>query len=100
MKIDIQSIHFDSDQKLLDYVNKKAERLTKYFNRITEVFIFLKLENTSSMNVQSKLVEIKVLLPGNTLFSKEQAPSFEAAADESFDHIRRQLKRHKEKIRN
>ena len=100
MKIDIQSIHFDADQKLLDYVNLKAERLSKYFDRITEIEIYLKLENTSSLNVKNKLVEIKALLPGNTLFSKEAAPSFEVATDQSFDHMRRQLKRHKEKIRN
>ena len=100
MNVDIQSIHFDADQKLVDYVNKKAQRLTKFFDRITNVEVFLKLENTSSLNVKNKWVEIKVLLPGNTLFSKEFAPTFEAAADQSFDHMRRQLKRYKEKIRN
>lgn len=100
MHIDIQSIHFDADQKLKDYVQKKAERLSKYFDRITEIEIFLKLENASSLNVKNKLVEVKVLLPGNTLFSKESAPTFEVASDQSFDHMRRQLKRYKEKIRN
>ena len=100
MKIDIQSIHFDADQKLVDYVNTKAERLTKYFDRIMQVEIFLKMENDSTLNVKSKLVEVRAFLPGNTLFSKERAPTFESAADQSFDHMRRQLKRHKEKIRN
>ena len=92
MKTDIQSIHFDADQKLVDYVSTKAERLTKYFDRIMEVEVFLKMENTSTLNVKNKLVEVRAKLPGNTLFSKESAPTFEAAADQSFDHLRRQLK--------
>ncbi|TXK46431.1 ribosomal subunit interface protein, partial [Pontibacter qinzhouensis] len=41
--------------------------------------------------------EIKLFVPGSTLFSQENAPSFEAAADAAVDAMRRQLKKFKEK---
>ncbi|WP_439651043.1 HPF/RaiA family ribosome-associated protein [Pontibacter qinzhouensis] len=40
---------------------------------------------------------MKLFVPGSTLFSQENAPSFEAAADAAVDAMRRQLKKFKEK---
>ena len=36
MKVRVQSIHFDADQKLLQFVNEKVDKLTQFFDDIID----------------------------------------------------------------
>jgi putative sigma-54 modulation protein len=56
----------------------------------------MRLEKNESN--ENKIVEVKLNIPGNQLFAKEHAKTFEAAADEAVESLRRQLKKHKEKL--
>ncbi len=95
MKLQMHSIHFDADQKLIDFIQKKADKLETYFDRIQDGEVFMRLDkNEKNAN---KIVEIKLNVPGKQFFAKHQTDSFEAAADESIEGLRRQLKKHKEK---
>lgn len=96
MKLNIQSIHFDADQKLLDLLQTKADKLDTYFDRIVSGDVFLRLEKSD--NRENKLVEIKLEVPGNDLFASKKAASFEEAGDEAFEALRRQVKKLKEKM--
>lgn len=96
MKLQMHSIHFDADQKLLDFIQAKADKLETFYDRITEGEVFLRLNNNDG--IDNKTVEIKLFVPGATLFSKENAGTFEAATDEAVESLRRQIKRHKEKM--
>lgn len=96
MKLNIQSIHFDADQKLLDIIQNKADKLDTYFDRIVSGDVFLRLEK--SENRENKLVEIKLIVPGNDLFASKKSSSFEEAADEAIEALRRQVKKLKEKL--
>lgn len=96
MKLQIHSIRFDADQKLLDFIQKKVDKLETFYDRIVDAEAFLRLDK--DQNRENKVVEIKLNIPGNTLFSKEQSASFEAATDEAVESLRRQLKKHKEKM--
>jgi putative sigma-54 modulation protein len=96
MKLQIQSIHFDADQKLLDFIQKKADKLETFFDRILDGEVFLRL-NKDSVSKDNKVVEIKINIPGGSLFVKESAASFEAATDTAVDALKAQLKKHKEK---
>jgi len=96
MKLQIHSIHFDADQKLLDFIQKRADKLETFYDRIIDGEVFLRLEKDPSK--KNKIVEFKINIPGNTLFSKEQSESFEAATDEATEALRRQVKKHKEKL--
>lgn len=96
MKLQMHSIHFDADQKLIDFIQKKADKLETYFDRIQDGEVFMRLDkNERNAN---KIVEIKLNVPGKQFFAKHQTDSFEAAADESIEGLRRQLKKHKEKV--
>nr|WKN38209.1 ribosome-associated translation inhibitor RaiA [Tunicatimonas sp. TK19036] len=95
MKLQMHAVHFDADPKLIDFIQRKAEKLEALYERIIDGEVFLKLENGGSIN--NKIVEIKLNIPGNQLFAKEQDESFEAAADRTVEALRRQLKKHKEK---
>lgn len=96
MKLQMHSIHFDADQKLLDYIQKKSEKLDTFFDRITGGEVFLRL-NKDTLSHENKVVEIKLSVPGHTLFAKETSGSFEAAADVAVEALKSQIKKYKEK---
>lgn len=96
MKINTTSIHFDADQKLLDYIQKKISKLDQFFDRIIDTQIFLKLENNGQ--VRDKIVEVKLLVPGDVLIATETSKTFEASADAAVDNMKRQLSRYKERL--
>ena len=97
MKIKVQSIHFDADQKLVTYVQKKMDKLETFYDRAVAGEVFLRLNNEGAEN---KTVEIKLNVPGNQLFAKEQARTFEAATEQATEALRNQLKKFKTKIKN
>lgn len=96
MRLQIHSIHFNADVKLLDFIQKKSNKLETYFDQITNGEVFLRLDKGEHSRA-NKVVEIKLNIPGATLFSKQQNTSFEAATDKAVEGLRRQLKKHKEK---
>ncbi|MDW7690686.1 ribosome-associated translation inhibitor RaiA [Flammeovirgaceae bacterium SG7u.111] len=97
MKLQMHSVHFTADQSLLDFIQKKANKLDTFFDRIQDGEVFLRIEKGSHSR-ENKVIEIKLNIPGTTLFSKELSTSFEAATDAAVESLRRQLKKHKEKI--
>lgn len=94
MKLQMHSIHFDADVKLLDFIQKKTDKLTTFYDRIIDGEVFMRLEKN---DVENKVVEIKLNIPGSQLFAKEQSKTFEAATDLTVEALRRQLKKFKEK---
>ena len=96
MKINTTSIHFDADQKLIEYIEKKTTKLDQFFDRIIDAHIYLKLENSGQ--VRDKIVEIKLLVPGDTLMATEVSKTFEASTDAAIDNMKRQLNRYKERL--
>ncbi len=96
MKLKVQSIHFDADRKLVDFIQKKVDKLETYFDRMVDGEVFLRLNNEG---VDNKTVEIKLNLPGNQLFAIEKARSFEAATDQATDALKNQLKKFKTRVK-
>ncbi|MBL0191413.1 MAG: ribosome-associated translation inhibitor RaiA [Saprospiraceae bacterium] len=93
MKINIESIHFDADQKLLDHVEAKANKLKQYFDRIIDVTVSMKMVNVGK--IKEKYVEVRTKVPGNLLISKESDKTFEIAAEKAFDIMKRNVVKHK-----
>ena len=96
MKLQMHSIRFIADQKLTDFVQKKADRLDKFFDRIIDGEVFMRLDKDD--NMENKIVEVKLNIPKNQLFAKEKSKSFEESADLAFEALRKQMIRHKDKI--
>lgn len=95
MKAKIQSVHFDADKKLLDFIDEKIGKLVTFNSTIIDAEVILRLENSSTTD--NKVVEIKLLVPGPDLFAKRQCKSFEEATDQAVEALRRQLRKVKEK---
>ena len=97
MNINIQTVHFDADEKLLDFVQKKLEKLATFHDRITRVEVFLKLDNLVHA-IKDKVVEIKIHIPKQDCFVKSTSKSFESSFEHAFDSVINQLKKKKEKL--
>jgi putative sigma-54 modulation protein len=97
MDIKIISVHFDADKKLVDFITKKVNKLVKFYEEIIGAEVFLRLENTQDLD--NKVAEIKLIIPGNDLFAKKQSKTFEEAADNVIAALRMQIDKHKGKIR-
>ena len=97
MDIKIHSIRFDADTKLLDFINVKVQKLIQYFDDIIGAEVFLRLDK--SQDLENKVVEIRLTLPGNELFAKKQSKTFEESTDLSVEALRKQIVRHKSKLR-
>ncbi len=95
MKLQMHSIHFDADTKLLDFIQKKLDKLETFYDRIIDGEVFLRVEKDESQ--ENKIIEIKLNSPKNQFFSKERSRSFRAGTDAAVEALRRQLKKHKEK---
>jgi ribosomal subunit interface protein len=99
MNIQVNTVHFTADQKLIDFVNKKVPKLDTFFDGIISAEVILKLVKPETTN--NKVAELKLSIPGTDyLFAEKQADSFEEALDLAIDAIHRQLSKYKEKLKN
>lgn len=95
MKLKFQSIHFTADVKLIDFIQKKVDKLETYYDRLVDGEVFMRLNNEGTEN---KTVEIKLNIPGTQLFATEKAKSFEAATDQATEALKNQLMKFKTKV--
>jgi putative sigma-54 modulation protein len=96
MNVNIQTVHFDADGKLVNYVIKKMDKLNTFHDRIIKVDVFLKLDNVVH-NIKDKIAEIRVHVPKHHFFVKCSSKSFEESFDSAFDSLVNQVKRQKQK---
>jgi len=96
MNVNIQTVRFDADAKLIEYVNRKIQKLTTFHDRITTVDVFLKLDNVVHQ-IKDKIVEISVLVPRHQFFVKASSKSFQESFDYALESLVSQVKRKKEK---
>lgn len=98
MQIDFQYTNFKADQKLLNFITAKLEKLETFYGRIINSVVYLKVDKNSAGD-ENKIVEIKVNVQNQTLFANERCKSFEAAADTVSQALRSQLIKYKEKYK-
>jgi len=92
MEIRVQSIKFDADQKLLEFIEKKLAKLPRFFDNIVAAEVTLSLLNDH----ENKNVKVHVRIPGNDLVVERSGKSFETAVNECADILKEQLTKKKE----
>jgi len=97
MKVNTQSVNFHADQKLLDFIQTKMNKLDLFYDKVIQSDVYLKVENTS--NKENKIFEAKVSVPGDSLMVKKQCKTFEEGVDSAVASLERQLKKRKDKLR-
>ena len=97
MRVDVQSVNFNADKSLIQFIEKKINSLEKYYDKIVTSEVFLKVQQTSEK--ENKVVEVKLNIPGNDIIVKKQSKTFEEATMLATDTLKRKLRQKKEKVR-
>ncbi len=97
MKVNTQSVNFNADAKLLNFIQRRLNKLELYYDKVISSEVYLKVGNTSSK--QNKIVEINMLVPKEKFVVKKQRKSFEEAIDSACDSLERKLVKKKKKPR-
>lgn len=95
MEVRIQAIHFDATEKLVAFINKKAERLGRHFVSITDIDFTLKVVKPET--AMNKEVVLRVTSPQHEDVATKIADSFEEAFDLAIEAVERQLEKNKDK---
>jgi len=98
MKVFVQSVNFNADKDLIDFIEKKVASLEKYYDKIVDSEVFLKVQQTSEK--ENKTVDIKINIPGNDIVVKKQCKTFEEGTMVAVDSLKRKLTKEKEKVRD
>lgn len=93
MEIRVQTLKFDADQKLLDYVDKKVAKLERFDENITSVDVVLSLMEKP----ENKAVKLQANVPSDALVVEKNAKTFEEAVTDAVDAMKERLTRNKEK---
>jgi putative sigma-54 modulation protein len=96
MNLQIHSVRFTADKKLIDHVQEKTKKLTNFHDKILEVEVYLKLDNVVH-NIKDKIAEIRVHVPKHTFFVKHESKTFETSFDLAYKSLLSQIKHKKEK---
>ena len=97
MQVQVHSVHFDADYKLIDFIKGKINKLEQFHDQIIGTEVFLRLDK-SSVN-ENKVAEIRLAVPGKDMFAKKQCKSFEQATDIAVEALRKQIRKHKTKLK-
>lgn len=95
MNVQFHPSGFTASEQLKDFIEKKLGKLETFYDKIIDADVYLKLDN--HQQIKDKTAEMKLNVPGLTLFASETAKNFEAATDLAVESLRRQLKKYKEK---
>ena len=93
MEIRVQSLKFNADQKLLDFVEKKVSKLSRFDEAITDVEVVLSLMEKP----ENKNVELQIHVPGGSQVIERSARTFEEAVNDCVDAMKEKLTRNKER---
>ncbi|UJH92426.1 ribosome-associated translation inhibitor RaiA [Antarcticibacterium sp. 1MA-6-2] len=97
MKVNVQSVNFHADQKLINFIQARLDKLEHYYDRIVFADVYLKVQNTSDK--ENKVTEILLSIPGGDLIAKKTCKKFEECVDECVSTLQRQVLKKKEKMK-
>ena len=100
MKVNTQSVNFNADGELIDFIEKRMNKLDLFYDRITSADVFLKVINTSAKD--NKTAEVKLHVPKEVYIVKKRCKTFEEAVDSACGSLERKLvkKKKKPKVHN
>lgn len=96
MEVKIKAIHFDVTDKLVAFINKKVDKLSRRFEAITEVEVSLKVVKPET--AMNKEAGVQLIVPGSPdLFASKTADTFEEAIDLALAALEKPLEKGKGK---
>ncbi|MBP3202886.1 MAG: ribosome-associated translation inhibitor RaiA [Bacteroidales bacterium] len=91
--INVKSLKFNADQKLLDFIDTKVGKVEKFFDNMSDIDVTLSL----LPDAENKSVKLQTHIPGEDLIIERQARTFEEAVTDAADALKERIVRAKEK---
>ena len=95
MNVKIQSLHFDADKKLVDFIETRVNKLERFAEDATGADVTLRIDKDHEHG--NKLATIIVAVKGPDLLAEGRARSFEEAVDTAIEGLKRQIEKHDRK---
>ena len=96
MELSIESFDSEVSNSFKKEIEKKFQNVARIYKRALRCDVTLLKENNSKQN--NYCMEAKMVVPGNVLFAKERAESFELAFEKLITNIKHQLLKYKEQL--
>ncbi len=94
MQINITGHHVDITPALRTYVEEKLERLERHFDNITNAHVILEIEK------DRQKAEATIHVSRGQVYADSEDENMYAAIDSLADKLDRQIKKHKEKLKD
>ncbi len=91
--INVKSLKFDADEKLLDFIDKKVGKVEKFFDNMGDINVTLSL----LPEAENKSVKLQTHMPGEEIVIERNARTFEEAVTDAADALKEKIVRVKEK---
>ena len=92
MNIQISGQHLEVTQAISDHIHNKFERISKHFNNISNVHIFLKVEKTKHF------AEATLHINNHDIVATAHSDDMYSTINTLVDKVDRQIMKHKEKL--
>jgi putative sigma-54 modulation protein len=97
MQSQITARDTDLHPDLRNHVDSRLAKLERYYDGIINAHVILEESNAPSSN---KKAEINIDVYQKRLSAEDSAPTYEQAINQCVDHLRRQLKKYKARLRS
>ncbi len=92
MEVKINAIHFEATEKLVDFINKKVDKLAKKNELVSSAEVILKVVKPET--AMNKEASVRLTVPrSEDLFASKVADTFEEAIDNCLDALKKQLEK-------
>ncbi|MCM1319534.1 MAG: ribosome-associated translation inhibitor RaiA [Muribaculaceae bacterium] len=96
MEVKIKAIHFDINDRLVSFINKKLDKLARRYEAITDAEVSLKVVKPET--AMNKEAGILLVVPDKPeLYASKTADTFEEAVDNCLEALEKQLEKEKDK---
>lgn len=96
MNVEIQSVKFDADHKLVDFIQRKVAKLDKFAERAVAANVTLRIDKDNEKG--NKVATLTLKMPGEDLVAESRSKTFEESVDTAVDAVKRQIEKYKEKF--
>lgn len=93
MNITIQPKDFTAKKELTDFIEEKAEKLFRMFDKIISCAVVLKIDKSETK--ENKVCTMRLIIPGNDLMAGAQSSTFEEATMHAIEALERQIHKRK-----
>ncbi|MBK6266986.1 ribosome-associated translation inhibitor RaiA [Marivirga sp. S37H4] len=98
MNITLEPVNFNISPELDNRVREMFSKLSKFNDQIVGIDLYLK--SVTESNIDEKVVEAKVFLPGNDIFVMGKGESFITASQDCYDVAKRNVRKAKERLKD